>query len=182
MIVKGNHKTLRRKIERFFESPTLFEPVLRRAKTSEVGHGRVEERRLVASSDLPVGYLAFPQVAQVFCLRRTRTYKKSGKAQQETLYGITSLPPELAGPNRLLSLVRGHWHIENKSHHVRDVTFAEDRSPVRMGSIPQVLAALRNTCIGLMRTAGHHNIAAACRFHAAQPRAALALLGVQKTE
>jgi len=42
-------------------------------------------------------------------------------------------------------LTRGHWQIENQSHWVRDVTFDEDRSQVRCGSIPQVLAALRNT-------------------------------------
>ncbi len=75
-----------------------------------------------------------------------------------------------------------HWHIENKSHYVRDVTFDEDRSQVRCGSIPQVLAAIRNTCIGLMRNSGYKNIAAACRYHAAQPHAALALLGIRKTE
>jgi hypothetical protein len=65
---------------------------------------------------------------------------------------------------------------------VRDVTFQEDRSQVRKGSIPQVMAALRNTCIGLMRLAGYSNIASACRYHAVRPEAALALLGIQKTE
>jgi DNA invertase Pin-like site-specific DNA recombinase len=33
-------------------------------------------------------------------------------------------------------------------HWVRDVTFDEDRSQVRCGNIPQVMAALRNTTIG----------------------------------
>lgn len=74
--------------------------------------------------------------------------------------------------------MRGHWHIENRSHGVRDVTFDEDRSQVRSGSLPQVLAALRNTVLGLMRQAGETNIAAACRRFAAQPWEALALLGI----
>jgi predicted transposase YbfD/YdcC len=182
LIVKDNHKTLHHKIARFFASPTLFEPELRRARSSEVSHGRIEVRRLVVSADVPLGYLSFPHVAQVFCLCRTREHKKSGKREAETIYGITSLSKERASPQRLLSLVRGQWHIENKSHYVRDVTFEEDRSQVRKGSIPQVLAAIRNSCIGLMRLAGHTNIAAACRFHAAQPWAALALLGIRKTE
>jgi hypothetical protein len=49
---------------------------------------------------------------------------------------------------------------------------------VRCGNIPQVMAALRNTTIGLLRCAGHSNIAAACRRLAAQPLQALALIGI----
>ncbi len=77
----------------------------------------------------------------------------------------------------LNNLVRGHWHIENRSHWVRDVTFDEDRSQVRSGNIPQAMAALRNTVIGLMRWAGETNIAAARRKFAAKPRLALKLIG-----
>jgi len=63
------------------------------------------------------------------------------------------------------------------------VTFDEDRSQVRCGHIPQVMAALRNTVIGLIRWAGHTNIAAACHRFAARPQAALHLIGiVVKTE
>jgi hypothetical protein len=40
-----------------------------------------------------------------------------------TRYGITSLSPDEASPKRLLEIVRNHWHIENKSHWVRDVPF-----------------------------------------------------------
>ena len=88
-------------------------------------------------------------------------------------------PSERATPERLLALVRGQWQIEHQSHGVRDVTFDEDRSQVRCGSIPQVMAALRNTAMGLLRWAGHTNIAAACRRLAAQPAQALALIGIE---
>ena len=82
--------------------------------------------------------------------------------------GITSLSPEEASPKRLLDLVRSHWHIENKVHWVRDVTFDEDRSQVRCGNTPQVMALLRNTVIGLMRHCGIMNIASACRRFSAR--------------
>ena len=94
------------------------------------------------------------------------------------VYGVTSLNSERGTPERLLELVRGHWQIENKLHWVRDVTFDEDRSQVRCGNIPHVMAALRNTAIGLLRWAGYTNIAAACRRLAAQPAQALALIGL----
>ena len=94
---------------------------------------------------------------------------------------MTSLPAARATAPQLLGAVRGHWHIETRCQWGRDVTFAEDRSPVRTGSIPAVMAALRNTAIGRLRAAGEANIAAACRRRAAQPWEALALLGIERT-
>jgi hypothetical protein len=67
------------------------------------------------------------------------------------VYGVTSLRPEQVSPGQWLAFVRGHWHIESKSHWVRAVTFDEDRSQVRSGNIPHVMAALRNTAIGVLR-------------------------------
>jgi hypothetical protein len=59
--------------------------------------------------------------------------------------------------------VRGHWAIENQLFRVRDVTLGEDASQVRKGSAPEVMAALRNTVIALLRQSGTVNIAAAIR-------------------
>ena len=144
----------------------------------DIGHGRIETRNLTTSEAL-VGYRDWPGMAQVFELGRHVITKKTGKERIEVVYGVTSLRPEYADPGRLLELVRSHWRIENQSHWVRDVTFDEDRSQVRSGSIPQFMAALRNTAIGLLRWAGHTNIAAACRRMAAQPAQALALIGIE---
>jgi hypothetical protein len=87
--------------------------------------------------------------------------------------------PRIEPSASLLCAARwGSARIENKSPWVRDVTFDEVRSQVRSGAIPQVMAALRNTTIGLLRCTGVTNIAAACRHDAAQPWAALTLLGI----
>jgi hypothetical protein len=60
------------------------------------------------------------------------------------------------------------------------VTFDEDRSQVRTGSIPRVLASLRNLAIGMIRAATSRsvNIAAASRQLARQPDVTLDLLGI----
>lgn len=76
---------------------------------------------------------------------------------------MTSLSPAQAAPARLLALVRAHWTIENRLHWVRDVTFDEDRSQVRRGAGPQVMATLRNLAISLLRLAGAPLIAPALR-------------------
>jgi predicted transposase YbfD/YdcC len=177
MLVKENQGGLRDLLALLLDSPVAGRIPVERAITSDVGHGRIEQRTLISSRVL-AGRVAWPGLEQIFRLERRRRQKKSGVREEEVVYGITSLAPALAGPAQLLELVRGHWLIENRSHWVRDVTFEEDRSQAHSGSIPQVMAALRNAAIGRMRQAGHRNIASACRYYAAQPWKALALLGI----
>ena len=176
MIVKENQPQLHADIALVFAQPPWGD-LQETASTVDMGHGRIEQRTLTASSAL-AGISSWPGLAQVFQLERQVTRKKTGEERDEVVYGVSSLEAERATPSQLLALVRGQWQIENRSHWVRDVTFDEDRSQVRCGSIPQVMAALRNTTIGLLRTAGYANIAAACRRFAAQPDLALALIGI----
>ena len=118
-------------------------------------HGRLERRELWALSDPELnGYAgssgavgeAWPHLRQVCRLERRRTVK--GRSQVTVSYALTSLPATAAGAERLLKVSRGHWGIENRVHWVRDVTFDEDRSQVRTGAAPQVMAGLRNLVIG----------------------------------
>jgi hypothetical protein len=81
----------------------------------------------------------------------------------EIAYGITSLTPEEAPPYRLLELNRMHWSIENSLHWVRDETFGEDRSQIRTGNAPRVMATLKNLVITILRRCGATNIAKAVR-------------------
>ena len=99
----------------------------------------------------------------------------AGREGQET--GGCELCKKDADARRLLSLSRGHWGIENRLHWVRDVTFDEDRSQVRTGAAPQVLAGLRNLVISLVRRAGHSNVAAALRRHNAHLSEAFDMMG-----
>jgi len=177
MLVKGNQPQLQHDIQLVFHEAQTLAETMTATETVDSGHGRIEQRRLTASSAL-VGYSDWPGLAQVFQLERGVIMQKSGEQRHEVVYGVTSLGPDRVGPERLLGLVRQHWQIENQVHWVRDVTFDEDRSQVRCGSIPQLMAAFRNTVIGLMHWAGETNIAAACRRFAAQPWLALALIGI----
>src|SRR5262249_17727904 len=176
MTVKENQPQLRADIELIFTLP----PVGGRqeaARTVDIGHGRIEQRNITTSEAL-VGYSDWPGLAQVFELGRHVMDQKTGQERVEVVYGVTSLSAQRAAPARLLELVRGQWQIENKSHWGRDGPFEEAGSKVRCGNTPQVRAALPNTAIGLLRWAGHTNIAAACRQLAAQPVQALALIGI----
>lgn len=61
-------------------------------------------------------------------IRRIRKILKTGKVEEETVFGITSLPATKADLDKLAQYVRGHWSIENSLHYVRDFSFDEDRS------------------------------------------------------
>jgi len=177
MIVKDNQPQLKADSELVFTLPPAGDRQ-ESVRTVDVGHGRIETRNLTTSEALG-GDSAWPGLAQVFEVGRHGITKKTGTERVEVVYGVTSLRPERATPGRVLELVRGHWALENKSHWVRDVPFDDDRSQGRCGNIPQVMAALRNTAMGLLRWAGHTTIAAACRRLAAQPAQALALIGIE---
>ena len=174
MEVKGNQPTLLEEITVVFADPDL--PVTQAQETRLHG-SRIETRVLRASTQLN-GYTDWPGLAQVWCVERRVTHKATGETRGEVAYAVTSLSPAQATPAQLLRLWREHWHIETRLHWVRDVTYDEDRSTVRAGTIPQAMAAIRNTAIGVMRVQGITNIAAACRRFAAQPALALAALGL----
>jgi predicted transposase YbfD/YdcC len=159
LTVKDNQRNLRRQLKSL---PWKHIPVL--DTNIEHGHGRTAKRVLKAT-EIAAG-IAFPHAVQVLQLTRTVTDRKTGGRHTEVVYAVTSLSATDAAPGQIADWLRGHWSIENRLHWVRDVTFAEDHSQIRTHAGPQVMATLRNTAIGLLRLAGHSNIAAALRHHA----------------
>jgi hypothetical protein len=108
--------------------------------------------------------------------RSTDAYRRTGKITEEVVYLITDLPCKVASPRRLLELGVGHGRIENRLHYVRDVSFGEDRSRLRTGQAPQILAAFRTLVITLIHRQGSTQIAASRRHFASHPCEALDLL------
>jgi predicted transposase YbfD/YdcC len=60
--------------------------------------------------------------------------------------------------------IRDYWHVENKVHHVRDVTQGEDASRIRVQSLPNLFALARNLALNLYRQQGFDNMAQAQRL------------------
>jgi len=120
------------------------------------------------------GYLDWPGAKQVCLLERVRRIR--GKETTETVCAITSLGPDRASAQRLLSLSRGHWEIENRLHWVRDMSLGEDACRVRTREAPQILATIRNAGLWLLRASGITNIASVLRRHAAKPQEAVGLV------
>lgn len=177
VVVKENQSTLYAGIALLFAEPPPGE-VFGVAQSCDRHGDRMETRRIWVSTAL-VGYLDWPGVQQV--ARVERVCEQKGQTTAQVRYVITSQGIHVT-PLRVLRGVRGHWSIENRLHYVRDVTFGEDASQVRTGAAPEVMAALRNAVIGILRIQGHENIAAALRHYAWCPRAVYDLFGIPPPE
>ena len=140
--------------------------------TLTTGHGR-RARRTIKVVQAPA-WVQFPGARQIAQIRRTVI--RAGKRTVEVVYVITSADHQAAPPATLAAWVKGHWSIENQLHWVRDVTYDEDRSQVRTGHAPRVMATFRNTAISLLRMTGWTCIAAGLRHHARHPEQTLTCL------
>jgi len=170
---KDNQPHLRWDVEQFFvpprkapgwHAPTLPQDV---ARTTQKGHGRLEQRRLTAMSD-ETGFIDWPGLQQVFKLERKVTFLATEKVTVETVYGITSLSPGNGSARQLLEWTQNHWGIENGLHYRRDVTLLEDATRMSNPKQAEVMAILNNFVIGLTSKLGFTSLAHAQRVFEAR--------------
>jgi predicted transposase YbfD/YdcC len=115
------------------------------------GHQRIEQRQV------ELFYYPLLTAAQEWDLvkvvikvtRRRKTYHTLThqwlQSDEVSFYIAT-----LAGSAHLFcEAIRGHWHIENKNHYVRDVTLGEDASRIRIN--PHIFAKLRSFALNILR-------------------------------
>jgi predicted transposase YbfD/YdcC len=156
--VKANQPTLRRALA------ALPWAQVSGSRRRQAGHGRAESRSVkVIDLDGHPAAALFPHAARAIKVVRRRREQRSGRTSTEIVYAVTSLTYRQADPGLLAAWIQGHWGIENRVHHVRDVTQGEDASRIRAGAGPEVMAVLRNTALNLHRLEGHTNIASAQR-------------------
>jgi predicted transposase YbfD/YdcC len=180
--VKGNQPRTEWAIEKLFvhevcnlKKGAPLSKYCRRGWKVHKGHGRIEKRTILVSTELN-DYLDWPYVAQVFRLEREVWHEKYQGRTRQVVYGLTSLAPDQASPEKLLTLTRQYWGIENGLHYRRDVTLHEDGTRLTIGNSGHCMAILNNLTIGLCLEHGHDNLAKARRLFAAKPDQALELL------
>ena len=171
MIAKDNHQHLHEAVRYHFENFFRFNPDAKpdfstltgdetdaTKKAPKIQHGRKELRQIWVS-DAINDYLNtefdFPEIAQVFYVRRSVNHYKKGKVTNQTLevsVGITSLPINKADAKTLLSYNRGHWSIETV-HRILDEAnnWNEDKCRATKGYGPENMTALRRLAIAIIR-------------------------------
>ena len=154
--VKDNQPGLRRKLELGSAGRKPRDS----AQSVTEGRNRHETRRLEVF-DAKAWFARTPWEPLIkTVLRLTRIVHRRDAAtglwttSRETVFWVSSA----AGFSAKLwnAWIRGHWRIENGSHHVRDTTFAEDASRIRKN--PDIAARLRSFAYNLLRTGPHENI------------------------
>lgn len=168
--VKANQPTLQQHIAEVFVPPIVMPghscpPLpIQHHQTITKQSGRIEYRYL-STTDALNDYLDWPHVQQVFRLQRVVRHS-NGRLSYQVVFGISSLSVDVAPPPRLMQLIRDHWHIENRLHFVRDVTFHEDACRIRHPKRQHLLATFNNLAIGLIRQCRFDYIPEARRYFA----------------
>lgn len=118
----------------------------------DAGHGRIETRRVWVTDQLD--WLAQAKdwvgLRSLVVVEAERQVPAHGRSV-ERRYFISSLPADAESQARL---IRGHWGIENRLHHVLDVSFGEDDSRIRRGNAPENVARIRRIALNLLRVHG----------------------------
>ena len=154
--VKDNQPGLRRRLElgSAGRKPSGY------AKSQTKGRNRWETRELtVFPAKAWFRHTPWERLIKtVLRLERTvcRRDPATGLCKQTTeiVFWVSSASD--ATPERWNDWIRGHWRIENGSHYVRDVAFAEDASRIRKN--PDIVARMRSFSYNLLRASGCDNI------------------------
>jgi predicted transposase YbfD/YdcC len=154
LAVKDNHPTLADSIRRHLEEMILtkFDGVEHvYHETTDAGHGRIDTRRVWATSELD--WLKrrgeWKKLSSVTVVESIRRENAKAQPSVSRRYYISSIKAESG--QRLATLIRNHWSIENAQHWTLDMAFNEDQSRVRKDHGDQNLAVMRRLALGLLR-------------------------------
>jgi predicted transposase YbfD/YdcC len=150
LALKGNQGTLEKDVALFFDDPVLAAGCSCHEDAPQLGHGRIEERRIRAADAawLAERHPEWKGLASIAAVTVRRTTKKTGAVSTETRLFISSLPPD---PVPLAVAVRAHWSVENNLHWVLDVAFREDECRVRKDHSARNLAMMRRAVLNMLR-------------------------------
>jgi predicted transposase YbfD/YdcC len=126
------------------------------AATTDGGHGRIEQRRIWATSE--VGWFAersrWKNLRSLIRIEARRTV--DGQTSCEYRDYISSLPAD--DPKRLLGYIRGHWSVENNLHWCLDISFADDDRRIRKGHGAENFARLSRIALNLLKAQTRHKV------------------------
>ena len=151
--LKGNQGILHDEAQNFFtqaEEAGYAEAECVVSTSSEKGHGRIEERKIVVTSQLEWldakirgRWRDLSSLIEVTCHREVK-----GKTSEEKRCYISNL---VLSPKKAGDAIRSHWGIENHLHWTMDVIFLEDASRASAGHTAENLAVFRRMAHNLIK-------------------------------
>jgi predicted transposase YbfD/YdcC len=152
--LKGNHPETYNQVVDCFkwieESHPKDEHINHYVSGTEKGHGRIEHREVIITSDID-WFFAKTEWEGLRSIVLYRRYCYDMKTKTNTVYDryyITSLS---TSAERMCTLIRNHWDVENKLHWTLDITFGEDGCKARKNNAPQNLNIMRKVALTLLK-------------------------------
>jgi predicted transposase YbfD/YdcC len=158
--LKGNHRKLSAAVRAICQT----QPHAERTYEVDLGRRNRIEQRTARVWSLPEGRGTEPwhdHFKAVVEVRRhvevfDPTRRRFKRRREPVAYYLVTRE---ASAETLAQAIRGHWGIENRLHHVLDVSLGEDACRIRRN--PGVFALLRHFALNLLRHNGETNIRAA---------------------
>ena len=121
--------------------------------TGEKNRNRIEERT-VEIYEKQNGFIENTQWAKhiktiISVERKTHVYNTKEKRYRTRQEKAVYLSNYKINAKQAYQHIRNHWFIENKDHHVRDVTLREDYSRIRVN--PENMSTLRSFALNILR-------------------------------
>ena len=149
--LKGNQSMLREDVQTFLDDLIVNGSTKQYDyyETIEKSHGRIETRKCWSCWDIDWliyrhDWAGLSSIAAVEC---TRTL--NGKTSTERRYFISSHSGKQA--QKLATLIRNHWRVENELHWTLDVSFNEDQCRVRIENAAENLSRIRRISLILLK-------------------------------
>jgi predicted transposase YbfD/YdcC len=149
--LKGNQGTLQEEVRTFMDDRIINGPASSYDyyETTEKSHGRIEIRKCWSCGEVDwlnqrQQWAGLSSLAAVECTRII-----NDKSSTERRYFISSHSGRQA--QKIATLVRNHWRIENELHWTLDVSFNEDQCRVRIENAAENLARIRRISLILLK-------------------------------
>ena len=123
-------------------------------KTGEKSRGRYEKREISVfnpSGNIPDGWPELNRI--VYAERRFETVEGLHESRSWYISSVKSDDAEYSAAG-----IRGHWHIENRLHYVKDVIMREDTSGIKNVNAAANLSVFRNIAVNIVRGNGFDSV------------------------
>ena len=156
--LKDNQKELENDVAQIIK---LERPTQTYEAPIEQGHGRIENRKATVYQHWIADHILDEQwaihVKTVVYIERRRQIRNTTTGEWESSEEKSVfLSNKIIDAQYANQLVRNHWGIENKNHHVRDVSFVEDAHKIKRQ--PFNYAILRSFALNFFRRNEFENI------------------------
>lgn len=153
LALKGNQGALREDVELFAaeqKANGFKDTIVSRHETVDGDHGRIETRKYIVLHDISWlkerhNWRGLNAIVMVESTRET-----GAKIETETRFYLSSLKDTA---DRIATVIRSHWAIENSLHWVMDMVFRDDDCRVREGNAAANFVTLRHMAHNLARRA-----------------------------